>query len=330
MELLDRYLQAVKTFLPKARQDDILRELSENILSQMDDKEAELGRPLNEDEQAAIVKQHGHPMFVASRYRSRQHLIGPAVFPIYLLLLKGGLVGALAVYVVIATVAALIGPNPVQQIVQTLLKFPGVALYVFAWMTLVFLALDLVQAKYHFLDKWNPRSLPPVVKYADRIPRVNSAAELIGGAVALVFWWSAVPYFPYLVFDPAIGSWHLAPVWRTFSLAITLIVLAGMAQSGVNLLRPHWTQFRSAMRLATDAAALVIFYFLLNAHGWVVFTGAGAVGHAQAVQSINHVFYSCLLAAAFICVIDSLWHIRRLIVQSSSKLHSLGGFKTCV
>jgi len=114
MELLDRYLQAVKTFLPKSRQNDILKELSENILSQMEDKEAELGRPLNEDEQAAIIKQHGHPMTVASRYRSRQQLIGPTMFPAYWFVLKAALLGAFAVYVVIATIAALIGPDPIQ------------------------------------------------------------------------------------------------------------------------------------------------------------------------------------------------------------------------
>ena len=82
MELLDRYLQAVKAFLPKKRQADILSELSENILAQIEDKEAELGRPLNEDEQAAILKQHGHPVIVASRYTTRQHLIGPVMFPV--------------------------------------------------------------------------------------------------------------------------------------------------------------------------------------------------------------------------------------------------------
>ena len=33
MELIDRYLQAVKFALPKAQQDDIIKELSDNILS---------------------------------------------------------------------------------------------------------------------------------------------------------------------------------------------------------------------------------------------------------------------------------------------------------
>ena len=45
MELVQRYLQAVKFLLPRAQQDDIVKELSEDIRSQMEDKEAELARP---------------------------------------------------------------------------------------------------------------------------------------------------------------------------------------------------------------------------------------------------------------------------------------------
>jgi len=81
MDLLERYLQAVRTYLPKSQQDDILKELGENLRAQMEDKETELGRPLNEDEAAAILKKHGHPMFVAARYRQTRHLIGSTLFP---------------------------------------------------------------------------------------------------------------------------------------------------------------------------------------------------------------------------------------------------------
>ena len=65
MNLLDRYLQAVRFFLPRRQQDDIVRELSENLLSQMEDRAEALGRPLTEDEQADILRRHGHPMLVA-------------------------------------------------------------------------------------------------------------------------------------------------------------------------------------------------------------------------------------------------------------------------
>jgi hypothetical protein len=88
MELLDRYLQAVKFWLPKAQKQDIIAELSEDIRSQIEEKETELGRKLNEAEVEAILKQLGRPILVANRYSPQQYLIGPVLFPIYRFVLK--------------------------------------------------------------------------------------------------------------------------------------------------------------------------------------------------------------------------------------------------
>ncbi len=59
MDLVECYLHAVRFWLPRARQDDILAELSEDLRSQIDDRETELGRRLDEDEVAAILKKRG-------------------------------------------------------------------------------------------------------------------------------------------------------------------------------------------------------------------------------------------------------------------------------
>ncbi|MGH9718901.1 MAG: hypothetical protein ACRD8O_01700, partial [Bryobacteraceae bacterium] len=83
MNLLDRYLHAVKFWLPAGQQEDILAELSEDIRSEIEDKEAGLGRKLDEDGVAAILKKRGRPILVASRYLPQQSLIGPALMPAY-------------------------------------------------------------------------------------------------------------------------------------------------------------------------------------------------------------------------------------------------------
>jgi hypothetical protein len=88
MELVDRYLQAVKFWLPKTRRQDIIAELAEDIRSQIEEKEAELGRALNEDESSALLKRRGRPFSVAERYLPQRSLIGPGLFPIYALSLK--------------------------------------------------------------------------------------------------------------------------------------------------------------------------------------------------------------------------------------------------
>ena len=91
MDLLDRYLRSVRSALPDADRDDITRELGENLRDRIDDREAELGRPLTDAEVRTLLASFGHPLAVAGRFRTHQptvafgrQLIGPVVFPVYL------------------------------------------------------------------------------------------------------------------------------------------------------------------------------------------------------------------------------------------------------
>ncbi len=87
-ELLDRYLQAVRFWLPKAQQQDIIAELQEDLRSQIEEQENGLGRSLNESEIETILKQRGRPFIVANRYLPQGSLIGPVLFPIYVFVMK--------------------------------------------------------------------------------------------------------------------------------------------------------------------------------------------------------------------------------------------------
>ena len=49
MTLVERYVRAVRDFLPRGQQDDITNELSDSIQSRFEDDEAVRGRPLTED-----------------------------------------------------------------------------------------------------------------------------------------------------------------------------------------------------------------------------------------------------------------------------------------
>ena len=55
MNVIDRYFRTLRVLLPKDQRDDIIRELAEEVRAHVADREAELGRPLTADEQAAIV-----------------------------------------------------------------------------------------------------------------------------------------------------------------------------------------------------------------------------------------------------------------------------------
>ena len=187
MELVDRYLQAVKFALPKGSPDDIIQELNDSILSQVEEKEAALGRPLSEDELVEILRKMGSPAQLASRYREQQGLIAPTVMPIYWKVMKIALGLAFLVNVFAAIVIAAAG-RPLMEILAPILRFPNIALATFAWITLTFVALHFIGVKFNIPGQWDPRKLPPLVKVKRGKSRTESATALLVGAIATVWW----------------------------------------------------------------------------------------------------------------------------------------------
>lgn len=123
MELLDRYLQAVKKFLPLRRQDDIIAELRANMEAQLEDKESELTRPMTIGEQEDWLRKIGPPMMVAARYQTQQYLIGPSIFPVYWYVLRMAMLWALIIYSVVIAVIIPITTSNGSSVVEALFAF---------------------------------------------------------------------------------------------------------------------------------------------------------------------------------------------------------------
>ncbi len=246
MELLDRYLHAVKKFLPQGQQDDIAAELADDLRSRMEDREAELGRPLTEAEQEAILKAYGHPMVVAGRYRRDQRsvafgrrLIGPVLFPFYLKVLSFNLGITLVVCIIAAAFFAGGGPVLGTILLHLLLQF-GIV-------TLIFSLAEVNLAR--FPEAWDPRrplssrklsqALRSARKDERQIPRLESFSQLV--ALAVFLGWLQVLHHSTHLFGAA--PLTPAPIWHQVYLPVVLLNLAGMAQAAVNLFRPRWTRF---------------------------------------------------------------------------------------
>jgi hypothetical protein len=320
MELLERYLQAVRFFLPQKQQDDIVRELSENLIAQVEDREEELGRPLTEAEQAEILRVHGHPMIVAGRYRPRQQLIGPVFFPVYLFALKIGTGVALLVTAVVAAVTGTLAGDLPGHAGNALLAFPGRALMVFGWTTLGFAALDMAQARLRIKGDWNPRTLPKVVRHEHRIPRLRTLCELFFVLMCLV-WLLLVPQAPYLLLGPAASLVDPAPVWRLGYFPIVLLTVATAVLCVVNFLRPYWTPGRSVARAAIHLASFIVFAGLAGAGEWFVASQAAVsqtnvhVNVRGVIDIINASFAFGLLFTAIFNLVELFRELRRLNVR---------------
>jgi hypothetical protein len=270
-ELLDRYLQAVRFWLPKAsRQEDLLAELGEDLRSQIDEKETELGRCLNQDEVSSILKRCGSPMMVAGRLGPKRHLIGPTLFPIYAFVLK-----MVLLWILVPVFIFIIGPVNLANaggewgpaIAATLANL-WFALFIAAGIiTLVFAIVERTSVHLGEECKWDPLKLPPVRTHERKTSFAKSACELIFGSFGLI-WLLLLPHYPFMILGPAAAFLKAAPIWHTFYIPILLLALLGLLRSAIMLARPEWTAFPLWSHLLQNVLTFAVLSFLINAaHG---------------------------------------------------------------
>jgi len=267
-EFVDRYLQAVRFWQPKtARQEDVLAELGEDLRSQIEEKETELGRSLNPDEVAAILKRCGSPMMVAGRLGPTQHLIGPALFPIYIFVLKMVLLWILVpVFIFIVGPVNLANANGAwgPTVAVTLGNLWSGLFIAAGIITLVFAIVERTSSRLGDECKWDPLKLPPVRPQERKPSFAKSACELAFGVFGLI-WLLLVPHYPVLILGPAAAFLKAAPIWHTFYFPILLLCLVGLLRSAITLWRPGWTSFPLWSQLLQTALTFVVLNFLINA-----------------------------------------------------------------
>lgn len=333
MELLERYLQAVRTYLPMSQQEDILKELRENLRGQIEDKESALGRPLNEDELPEILKKHGHPLLVATRYRQSRHLIGSTLFPFYWLVVKIILAIVGIGYAVSALV--LIAQGKPLEFLGALLGYVGAVLPTFAIVTIIFAVLDIGNSKFRLLERatkatneqFNPRTLPvlrPASDFPDGKPisRFKTAFELFFSA-AFLLWWVHIDPIRKLALFLALGPvgltdkipFQLGPVWNIIYWPVIFLSLVAIVQQVVTIIYPDRIKFYSAMKLITSAGSVLVLYLVTRVNDILVVAPgvSNPWDFAETLRIINMALHYTLLFSALMALVECFKQIRRLV-----------------
>ena len=161
MDLIERYLKAVGAQLPAAGRDDILAELRDLLMSRVEERDAELGRPLTEAEVEAVLREVGHPLTVAARYGAGpQHVVGPELYPWWLFGVKTALTVLVLITVVGAVARILFGGAEVAQAIgQAFAGLFSSGLTVVGLATLAGFIIERQKDKPAFLTEWRARDL---------------------------------------------------------------------------------------------------------------------------------------------------------------------------
>jgi hypothetical protein len=333
MELLDRYLQAVRKHLPWRRQDDIIAELRANLEAQLEDKETELGRPLTKVEGEEWLKQIGSPIQVAARYQSRQYLIGPALYPTYSYVLKLVLGWATVIYVIAKVVSIAAQGWGVEAFAGVGLSLPWIWLINAGITTLIFALIEraslLFPEKFKALGSlaapatapWTPLDLPSVDAGDPDWAKPRTFTRALLGVLSGCFFLAyvlLVPHYPFLLFGP--GAWYLhslpyqlAPVWWTFYWWLVAMNAFELAWKVVDLARGAWQKPKSrAKHLAMHALSLIPLSVLLLAPNHQLFllkNPADVAKLGATLAAANKGVLTALTIAFAIVILQLAWGI---------------------
>jgi len=333
MELLDRYLQAVRKYLPARRQDDIIAELRANMESQIEDRESELNRPLTQGEMEDLLRKMGSPVMVASRYQTQQYLIGPAIFPMYLYVLRVVVVWALIIYsIVIVAVIPFTSPSA-SSIADSMMRIHSVLINAAAWVTLVFAAFEFISSRYPgkcppiagLTDNWQPSSLPPLEKAdpSSRKPRsfTVAVAEVVVGFL-LIAWLLLIPRHPFLLMGPGVvvlrvAPYQLAPVWWTFYWWILGLNVLQLVWKTLDLARGQWQQPAPIRQIIFKAVGVIPIAYLLSVpdHTYVVLKNPAAdqLQYGHNLDLINNAIHLGFSVICAIVVLQLAWDIGQMV-----------------
>ena len=290
MDLIDRYLAAIGALTPQGQRQDILAELRDALMSRCEDKEAETGRPLTEDEVAEVLRGFGHPLVVAARYGGQSYLVGPELYPLYVFCLKILLVIVAVIAVVTGVVTAAVHPeNPGASIGAAIGAFIQGAIGDVGALTIIAAIVQRQKVRPRFLTDWNPRELPrrlqrPVLRPQTRFDNV---AGIIAQSLFFL-WWARVltVWIPYVSYVPLKAGQllHLAraPIWDTLFWPVLILILAAIAVHALKLFGKRFRMAANGVDLVRNLVALVVLWVALRADHWVIVSGQGLTADALA------------------------------------------------
>lgn len=285
MDVLDRYLNAIRWNLPRAaKADDVIAELRDVIASRVEEREDKLDRALTPDEVSGVLRDFGHPLVVAARYSTQQWLVGPDIFPFYLFSLKVVLAISALIFVV-AGVGGLLsgGLSSLGQALHgafwTLLSHAGLV-------TLIFAIIERTGWLTEYLKTWKPESLPELPDFEAKPKSAWESMFEVAVGIGVILWWAGLVHVPILYTGAKGLDLALDPVWTGLWWPILALLIARLVFNVVQWLRPSWKSVRAVLSVATATGGITLLAILYRAQHLV--TASSTTLPADRVAHIDH------------------------------------------
>jgi hypothetical protein len=236
MELVDRYILAVKQSLPADKGDEIGRELKANILDEVDALNAEnasIDEAVNQ-----VLNKYGHPDTTANRFYSRPALVSGIDMPLYKKVLVHS-AAFLFAYAVVRTLFSMIqhdSINPIRLLLQPLGLFVENLSLLFLIVTLSFYYIGKNGSISAWLYRnWSLSKLP--VNPSFKISNSDTITDIITNSFLLLILWTHL-WMSEDVYQQQILA--IAPAAEHWRYILTVLSLQSLIQALYRLTQIHW------------------------------------------------------------------------------------------
>ncbi len=270
MSLIDRYVNEVGRHLPRKNRADIQVELRSSLVDALEDR---AGENPNEAEIIALLQEFGPPKTVAASYFPEgQYLIGPALYPLFRLVVGIALAATTGAQLLAWGVAVFIAGEPftpLEMLAGILNSLPvtlGMVVIVFAILQRFDVRPDTEP------DSWDPSSLPQISDFEP-----VSRGERIFGIIVSIIILGVVTSFPgiigFVVFPG--GEFYANPVIPQFLGWISISLLLGIGLDVYLLWQGRWTTTSRIVKIAVNILSITVLFLLVQGHtAWLAERGA--------------------------------------------------------
>jgi len=339
--LIDTYVSEVGRHLPRKTRADIEAEIRSILQDMLDERSQKTGKPVDDDLTLDVLKAYGAPEKVAATYLGERYLIGPRLYPIFMLVLRIVLLvtGILAAIGLGIALSYTIGnpQNAFETIIKAIANFAASIITALGNIVLIFAILEWAlfragaKVDVRSLPKekeWDPSSLTKV-STPNQVKMGETIVEIVGCFAAIVIF----NFYPQIIgFTPSLnsvfenGNWSsvtfvplLSEAFFYYVPFLTLVWAATIILNIVLLRMGHWTTITRLFTIGLKVINLIIAAAMLSGPSLIAIDSAtliSALGDANAAGILMPMITLAVHIVLWLAIIGGSIDIIRVIYRT--------------
>jgi hypothetical protein len=342
MNLINTYVSEVGRRLPNKTRADIEAEIRSILQDMLEERSQKTGKPVDDEMTLVILKEYGAPEKVAASYLGDRYLIGPRLYPIFMMVLRIVLmvIGILAaIGLGIAVYQTTLTPlNALETIIKAIANFVASAFTALGNVVIIFAIVEW--ALYRAGEKldikglpkekeWDPRSLTKLSP-SSQIKMGETIIEIVGCFAAIVIF----NFYPQIIgFTPSLngvvesGNWAvgfgnavfvplLSEAFFRFVPYLTLVWALTIILDIILLRMGHWNIVTRACLIGLKVINIVIAAAMLGVPSLLAVTTASlttALGDAEAARILMTMLSQIVRIVLWVTIIGNSIEIIRAV-----------------